>query len=70
LAGLTLVSSPGIQITVQISIDGGGKVPVLIGNYFPILRLKQTSGSVIEQRLSAPSLRLPIPSAVNTANIE
>jgi hypothetical protein len=46
VAGFTIASGPGLQISipVQVSIDGGGQAPVLVGNYFPILRLKETMG--------------------------
>ena len=52
----------GIEVPLNFSIDGGGKVPVVSGDYHPTLRLVQPSAAR-GIPFNAASVILPIPSA-------
>jgi hypothetical protein len=55
----------GFHIPLQISVEDGGKVPIVVGFQYPVLRVTQSGRIAQEVLLNATSLVLPLPSVTS-----
>jgi hypothetical protein len=51
--------APSWLVPIQTRIEGGGKVPIFEGGWFPVLRLARTDSPQIDTPLSAASVTVP-----------
>ena len=56
-------ATQGFNIPVQINIEGGGKVPVIAADRYPVLRLTPATGTAADYFFSTVSIFFPMPSA-------
>jgi hypothetical protein len=55
---------PGLNVPLQITVEDGGKIPIIAGTNYPVLRLSDArSGKLIKELLlNSATVNLPIPS--------
>jgi len=53
--------APSWVVPIQTRIEGGGKIPMFEGGWFPVLRLARTDSARIETPLSATNVTVPNP---------
>jgi hypothetical protein len=61
---------PTVSIPLNFSIEGGGKLPIISGNNYPVLRFRQGGGLVLEVPFNQSSVQLFSPTAARSGDYQ